>query len=228
MPEIKIPGVYEIATSELMAAPSFVAGDVQISIGEAAFANTTNLPSIVVSGSPVLKLELTDAEFVASAIIKMDDQDDVWLGPTIYDLGSGDATEAKQDSIIAALAAGATIQSPVPNATTVELIAGDTYDGSSSPKLSWAVTKDYTGNTIKLVFTTADGSTTYKTATGAVESSTLVTVTMDAVFDSALTYSEGCQPVAQIAFALVSIDGDGDEETIARGQAYVYQRAAVA
>lgn len=128
-----------------------------------------------------------------------------------------------------ALAPGAVIQSPVPSATLINLIAGDTYDGSSSPKLTWTVTKDYTGNDIQLVLHNSDATTIYGRFTGAVDSSTSVSVSMDAVFDTEPTYTS-CSSKAAIAtifFALVSVDGAGDEETIARGTCLVTKRGAV-
>jgi hypothetical protein len=143
---------------------------------------------------------------------------------------TGTTIPATLASITSAFSAGATIQSPVPEATRIELIAGDTYDGSSAPKLPWTVDKDYSGNTITLILSNSDGSTIYGRYTGAVESSTLVTVTMDAVFDTEPTYvpCTNTVAIANIQFALVSIDGDGDEETIARGTCKVYKRGATA
>lgn len=120
------------------------------------------------------------------------------------------------------------ISSPVPTATTIQLVYGDTYDGSSGDKLSWTVDKDLTGNTIKLVITSCDFDTTYLTATGTVESATEISVSMDAIFDPVPTFPDTCNASLKLAFALVSIDGDDDEETIARGSCYVYERGVVA
>ena len=115
----------------------------------------------------------------------------------------------------------------VPETTTIQLIEGDTYDGTSSPKLTWTVAKDYTGQTIKLTITSCGIATTHLTATGAVDSATSVSVSLDAVFSPAITYDDGCLPTAKLTFQLVAIDGDADEETIARGYCYVYKRGSV-
>ena len=136
----------------------------------------------------------------------------------------GDATEANQQLILNLLAAGATISTPVPNASTLQLINGDSYNGTAGSLLSWTVAKDYSAATsVKLVITSAtDLDTIYKTQAAVVASATSVTVDLDVDFGDELTFA-GCPLTAELAFALVA-DWAGDEETIARGRCYVYDR----
>ena len=55
---------------------------------------------------------------------------------------SGAATEAKQDTIIAAITPIATVYTAQLTASTIALIRGDAYDGVSNAKLSWTPTKN--------------------------------------------------------------------------------------
>lgn len=61
---------------------------------------------------------------------------------------TSDATEAKQDQIIAAITPITTVYSPQPSSETLTLIRGDAYDGVSNSKLSWKATKDVDGETV--------------------------------------------------------------------------------
>ena len=56
--------------------------------------------------------------------------------------GSGAATEAKQDTIIAAITPIATVYTAQLTESTIALIRGDAYDGISNAKLSWTPTKN--------------------------------------------------------------------------------------
>ena len=138
--------------------------------------------------------------------------------------GGGDATLANQTTILALMAGGVTTQSPLPSATTMELVAYDSYDGTALPLLTWTVTKDYTTATsVKLViYANGDPTTIYKTAAAVVASATSITVDLDVDFVSELTFA-GCPLTSTTGFALVALFGTS-AETIARGTAYVYDR----
>ena len=134
---------------------------------------------------------------------------------------NGDASEEKQNQIIALLSAAAVSNNPVVNHETMEVVNGDTYDGSPllNPKASWVTSVDYqTADSISLVFT--DGNSIVLVEANA-ESESLVTASFMADFDY-LSFS-GCPLNAQVGYALVATT-DGKDKTIARGTCYVYER----
>lgn len=139
----------------------------------------------------------------------------------------GDATLAKQNEILTYLTGGQVeSSSPVVDPSTIELTEGDRYDGTRRPKLAWTVAKDYTGATITLTIWDTDEDdlkVVYFTGAGVVTSSTLINVTMTADFLVALEYS-GCPPISQHRFDLIATAA-GNDETIAWGEAYIYQRS---
>ena len=120
-----------------------------------------------------------------------------------------------------------TTSNPVIKESTIELDHGDKYDGTRRDKLTWTVTKDYTGGpTVELRIwrDNSDGTqTTMKTAAGTVDSSVQLSVSMTATFDAALALTGGCPLFEKLRFALVVIESD-DEETVAKGDCYVYER----
>jgi hypothetical protein len=233
MTTITIPGLYDAVTNQLLNSPTIVSGDVTISVGGGAFVNTTNLPTLRASGSPVIDLVLTSAEVVSSAIVRFVDQDSEWIGPTVFDVtetgGGGDATLAKQDEIIALLSPAVISNNPVVSASTIQLIEGDTYDGSTvlSPKLSWATTRDYTeaDSVVLVIHAKNNPAITHLTANAVVVSSELIQVELTATFDPAIEYGD-CASVKELSFALIAIE-DSEEATIARGSCFVTRRGVV-
>ncbi len=91
--------------------------------------------------------------------------------------GGGDATEAKQDEILAAVQGVQVIQVPSPNVLgNLVLTQGDTYDGVGNPKAQWNVTTDYTdGWSVNLTIRDKDDAVVYTNA-GTVDSATVVSV----------------------------------------------------
>jgi hypothetical protein len=89
----------------------------------------------------------------------------------------GDATEAKQDEILAAVQGAQVIQVPSPNVLgNLVLTQGDTYDGVGNPKAQWNVTTDYTdGWSVNLTIRDKDDAVVYTNA-GTVDSATVVRV----------------------------------------------------
>jgi len=223
MPTITIPGLYDAATNVLLNTPTIVSGDVTISVGGGAFANTTNLPTLRASGSPVIDLVLTSAEAVSSAIVRFVDQDSAWIGPTVFDVVD------KQAEIIALLSPAVISNNPVVSATTIQLIEGDTYDGSTvlSPKLSWATTRDYTtaDSVVLVVHDKSDVSAVLLQADAVVVSSTLIQVELTATFDPPLQFI-GYPLGIELGFALIA-EEDGEKSTIARGIATVFERGDI-
>ena len=69
---------------------------------------------------------------------------------------SGDATQAKQDQIIAALSSKPTIHTNPPSSTRLVLIRGDSYDDVGNPRLRWDFGKDLSGYAV--TFTVRDKS----------------------------------------------------------------------
>jgi hypothetical protein len=59
--------------------------------------------------------------------------------------GSGAATEAKQDSIIAAISPLTTVYTPQLTEDTLTLVRGDAYDGIANNALTWSSSKTITG-----------------------------------------------------------------------------------
>jgi len=223
MTTITIPGLYDATTNVLLNSPTIVSGDVTISVAGGAFANTTNLPTLRASGSPVIDLVLTSAEAVSTAIVRFIDQDSAWIGPTVFDVVD------KQAEIIAMLSPAVISNNPVVSATTIQLIEGDTYDGSTvlSPKLSFATTRDYTeaDSVVLVVHAKNNPAITHLTANAVVVSSELIQVELTATFNPAIEYGD-CASVKELSFALIAIE-DSEEATIARGSCFVTRRGLV-
>ena len=119
-------------------------------------------------------------------------------------------------------AAPSFVYSPVPSASTIEILYNDDYDSvKNQAKLSWAVTTDFTGTAIALtIFDPVDSSIVYWTGAGVRVSEVLVTVELDAATFLVVPTWTGCPLGAQLDFALVA---DG-KYTIAWGKCYVYFR----
>jgi hypothetical protein len=230
MTTITIPGLYDAVTNQLLNSPTIVSGDVTISVGGGAFVNTTNLPTLRASGSPVIDLVLTSAEVVSSAIVRFVDQDSEWIGPTVFDVTeTGDATLAKQNEIIGLVSPAVISRNPVVDASTIQLIKGDTYDGSTvlSPKLSFATTRDYTeaDSVVLVIHDKSDVSAVLLQADAVVVSSTLIQVELTATFDPPLRFI-GYPLGIELGFALIAEEA-GEKSTIARGIATVFERGDI-
>jgi hypothetical protein len=94
--------------------------------------------------------------------------------------GGGDATEAKQDEILAAIQGAQVVQVPSPNVLgNLVLTQGDTYDGIGNPKAQWNVTTNYTdGWGVSFTIRDKSDNVVYTNA-GTVASATLITVDID-------------------------------------------------
>ena len=116
---------------------------------------------------------------------------------------------------------------PDPDASTLEFMQFDDYDGVCKARKSWTTRKDLTGKTVTLlVFDKHDQSRVAGRFAGVVESPALVSVAASAEFDFDLEFC-GCPPTAELAFALVASSG-GSEATIEQGRVFVYGRPTVA
>ena len=105
----------------------------------------------------------------------------------------GDATESKQDQIIAAISPITTVYTPQLTSETLDLIMGDAYDGQANQSLAWSVSKDITGETVNfsirdsadtlILDTTTDGVT-------AVASGTTATVSLSSAATELLDFTQ--------------------------------------
>jgi hypothetical protein len=141
--------------------------------------------------------------------------------------GGGDATEAKQDQIIAAIGTAAIVRVPVVRPGYVEVIEGATYDGTFAPKIYWTVTTDYTtADSIDLTIwrPNEDGTRTImKTIAGVATTATNVEIAdFVATFDADLSFA-GKPMQETLQFAIIAIDGD-DEYVIDSGDFVVIER----
>tara|TARA_R100000951_G_scaffold90274_2_gene78496 strand:+ start:453 stop:1175 length:723 start_codon:yes stop_codon:yes gene_type:complete len=142
----------------------------------------------------------------------------------------GDATLANQTAILGKLAsAPIEVVTPVTSATTLVLVNKDNYSANNGRLLTFPVEVDYSSaSSVKLLFSINDS--VIKQTAAVVASATSITVDLEVDFGSSLSFSQCsgavCDLVATCSFALVASYGV-DEESIARGVAYIYDRAAV-
>jgi len=140
----------------------------------------------------------------------------------------GDATAANQTAILAKLNTNPIeITNPLVDSSTLVLVNRDNYSANNSRLITFPVTTNYASATsVKLVFEL--NGTNIKTATAVVASATSITVDLNVDFGTLLTFATCsgavCDQVATCDFALVAKYGT-DEETIARGTSYIYDRA---
>jgi hypothetical protein len=134
--------------------------------------------------------------------------------------GGGDATEDKQDQIIALIAGQQVIQVPSPNVDgNLVLTQGDTYDGIGNPKAQWNVTTDYTdGWGVSLTIRDEDDNVIYFAA-GVVASATLITVVIDTPTGLPM---QGCPGVWKGKFD-VELAKNQSVKTIALGSCYIQE-----
>ena len=167
--------------------------------------------------------DTVDANIVSVTGTAVTDVDDFKTG------GTDPATGAKQDEILAKLAAQANGLNTDLDPTSLSLIHHDTYDGVTNVKKSWATDKDYTAPewSIKLVITEYDSDTVINLVDGEAESSSLVSIpTLTAEFGPDLEFV-GCPSTATLRFAVVAIHDDSNQETIAYGDCEVARRGTV-
>jgi hypothetical protein len=133
--------------------------------------------------------------------------------------GGGDATEAKQDQILATIQGSGAIQVPSPNVQgNLVLTQGDDYDGVANPRAQWNVTTNYTtGWTVRLTIRDKDDAVIY-TNTGSVVSATVVAVTIAAPTGLEMT---GCPGQWQGKFDVELTHSTGKKKTIALGVCYI-------
>lgn len=140
----------------------------------------------------------------------------------------GDATLANQTAILAKLQTNPIeITNPLVDSSTLVLINHDNYSSNNSRLITFPVTTDYsTATNVKLIF--ESNGTNIKIASAVVASATSITVDLEVDFGSSLSFTNCsgavCNRVATCEFALVATYGT-DQESIARGTAYIYDRA---
>lgn len=208
------------ATNSVSESPSG-SGIYKATFTEASPLNGTYRAVVILSGSGVASFEVefsgVDAEVVqASEFVNVDIP------------SGGDATLANQTAILAKLQTNPIeISNPLVDSSTLVLINHDDYSSNNGRLINFPVTTDYsTASNVKLIFETSGSN--IKVASAVVASATLITVDLKVDFGSSLNFSDCsgavCNQVATCDFALVASYGT-DEESIARGTAYIYNRA---
>jgi hypothetical protein len=133
-------------------------------------------------------------------------------------IGNAPSAEEISEPILAALTGSSVVQVASPNVRgNLVLTQGDTYDGIANPKAAWNVTTNYTdGWTVNLTIRDKDDVVVY-TTTGSVDSTTVVTVPIDA--PTGLVFS-GCPGVWQGKFD-VQLSKGLSVATIAIGTCFI-------
>jgi hypothetical protein len=132
----------------------------------------------------------------------------------------GDATEAKQDAILAALTTADIRRVALPiQDGTLAIVQGDTYDDIAQPKARFATERDFTdGWTVVLTIRDKDDAVVYSVA-GVVESDESIAIAIIAPTGLPMT---GCPGVWEGKFD-VEVRKGASVVTIERGPAFVYE-----
>jgi hypothetical protein len=132
----------------------------------------------------------------------------------------GDATEAKQDAILAALTTADIRRVALPiQDGTLAIVQGDTYDDIAQPKARFATERDFTdGWTVVLTIRDKDDAVVYSVA-GVVESDESIAIAIAAPTGLPMA---GCPGVWEGKFD-VEVSKGASVVTIERGPAYVYE-----
>jgi hypothetical protein len=132
----------------------------------------------------------------------------------------GDATEAKQDAILAALTTADIRRVALPiQDGTLAIVQGDTYDDIAQPKARFATERDFTdGWAVALTIRDKDDAVVYSVA-GVVESD--VSIAIAIIAPTGLPMA-GCPGVWEGKFD-VEVRKGASAVTIERGPAYVYE-----
>jgi hypothetical protein len=131
--------------------------------------------------------------------------------------GAGDTAEEIVDEIVARGITAIPVQSGVTSAGNLDLIQGDTYNGTAKPLLSFPTSADYTSGWAATLTIRDTDDAVVATAAGVVASATQVTVSLTA--PTGLVF-EGCPGVWQGKFD-VEVSKGTQRATIARGVAYI-------
>jgi hypothetical protein len=123
------------------------------------------------------------------------------------------------DEIVARGITAIPVQSGVTSSGNLELIQGDTYNGTAKPLLSFPTSANYTDGWTATLTLRDEEDAVIATASGVVVSSTQVTVSFTT--PTGLTFT-GCPGVWQGKFD-VQMSKSTQRATIARGIAYVYE-----
>jgi hypothetical protein len=111
------------------------------------------------------------------------------------------------------------VQSGITNATTIELIQGDTYDGIAKPLLAFSVSKDYTDGWVATFTIRDEYDAVVSTTTGTIVSNTSITFALTAPTGLDMV---GCPGSWKGKFDL-QLSKSTSRDTIARGACYVYE-----
>jgi hypothetical protein len=123
------------------------------------------------------------------------------------------------DAIIAEGITTIPVQSGITNATTIELIQGDTYDGIAKPLLAFSVSKDYTDGWVATFTIRDEYDAIVSTTTGTIVSNTSITFALTAPTGLDMV---GCPGSWKGKFDL-QLSKSTSRDTIARGACYVYE-----
>lgn len=132
--------LYNVSTSALVATASSVAEDVaSTGVYRCTFSEVTALDD-------TYRLVLTDdgASNIGVAIwqVILTGTDTEIVSAVEFTSGGGDASETKQDQILAAITPITTVYSAQLSDESISLIRGDAYDDTANASLSWTVSKN--------------------------------------------------------------------------------------
>jgi hypothetical protein len=101
--------------------------------------------------------------------------------------GSGAATEAKQDQILAAISPITTVYTPQLTEDTLTLVRGDAYDGVANNGLSWTSSKDVSGYPVNFTIRDSQDVIVMDTSTAGVDTGGSIGNTLSVTLSSAAT-----------------------------------------
>jgi len=188
------------------------------------FAGTNDVNPTEVGSSGFYYFDLTAAETNASTvdIVPVHSSAKYRVMPLSGERWTVDAFQSYE--LAAAIrAVGVGVRATQADDGTISLYEGMTYNGTAHAKLSFTVSKNYSGATsITLsIYQPSNTTTAIKTASASAVSSTLIEVsTLAATFTPSLTYS-GNPLAAELRYSLIA-SFSGSLETIATGPLFVY------
>jgi len=103
------------------------------------------------------------------------------------EIDGGDATEAKQDQIIASISPITTVYTPQLTEDTLTLVRGDAYDGVANAPLTWSSSKDISGYPVNFTIRDSQDVIVMDNTTTGVDTSGSVGNTLSVSLSSAAT-----------------------------------------
>ena len=108
-------------------------------------------------------------------------------GAEFVNVSGGDASESKQDQIIAAISPITTVYTPQHTEDTLTLVRGDAYDGVANNVLTWSSSKDVSGYSVNFSIRDSQDVLILDSSTTGVDTSGSVGNTLSVSLSSAAT-----------------------------------------